>query len=87
MKFVHSRFRYEVEIHSDLIKGNKKPSEFEMTSQKPSKNLLRFYTPKLRNLLEELDQSEEKLKDAITPFVNSLFQNFYESRHIWQPLV
>jgi DNA mismatch repair protein MSH6 len=30
--FCHAKFRYEIEIPAELVKGNKKPADFEFTS-------------------------------------------------------
>jgi DNA mismatch repair ATPase MutS len=38
-------------------------------------------------LIEELEDAEEQLKNAISPFVCALFQRFYENRNLWQPAI
>lgn len=38
-------------------------------------------------LIDELEEAEESLKNAISPFVCALFQRFYENRRIWQPAI
>jgi len=30
--FSHAKFRFELEIPADIVKGNKKPADFEFTS-------------------------------------------------------
>ena len=47
----------------------------------------RFHTEALKSLIEELEDCEEILKEAISPFVRALFQRFYENRRLWQPVV
>lgn len=85
--FVNCKLRYEIEVPAELVSGKKKPGDFEITSEKHSTKVQRFHTQRLRDLMDELDKAEENLKDAITPFVCALFQRFYESRNIWQPVV
>jgi DNA mismatch repair ATPase MutS len=38
-------------------------------------------------MIEELEDCEEILKEAISPFVRALFQRFYENRRMWQPVI
>jgi hypothetical protein len=37
----------------------------------------------LKNTVEELEFAEDKLKDALAPFLTSIFKKFYEKRSIW----
>ena len=32
--YSHSKYRYEIEVPTELVSGNKKPPEFEFTSQR-----------------------------------------------------
>ncbi len=74
--FSHAKMRYEIEIPEDLVKGNKKPREFELTSTR--KGYERFHTPALKMLVERLEIAEERLKDALSPFLTAIFRNFHE---------
>eukprot|EP00347_Sterkiella_histriomuscorum_P016833 403351679 len=83
--FTHSKFRYEIEVPLELVDGNKKPKEFELTSNK--NGFQRFQTPQLKEMIEELEELEEELKEAIIPFVYALFQRFYDNRSYWDQAV
>ena len=34
-------------------------------------------------MIDELELAEEKLKDALTPFLCAIFQKFHEYKDIW----
>jgi DNA mismatch repair protein MSH6 len=53
IKYVHTRYRYEIEIPNELIKGNKKPEDLVLTSQKL--DFQRFHTEKIKDLLDKLE--------------------------------
>ena len=44
--FSHTKNRYEIEIPQEHVKGNKKPKEFELVSQRQGYE--RFYTPEIK---------------------------------------
>lgn len=69
--YTNSRYRYEIEVPVDLVKGKKKPADFVLSSQKTG--VQRFQTDQLKALIEELEEAEENLKNAISPFVCALF--------------
>ena len=71
MQWSHAKYRYEVEVPEELVAGNRKPEEFEFTSQR--KDYQRFHTPEIKRLIEELEKEEELLKEALTPFLTTLF--------------
>lgn len=73
--FSHAKNRYEIEIPEHHVKGNKKPREFELVSTR--QGFERFYTPVLRRLVEQLEIAEDKLKDALSPFLTAIFSNFH----------
>jgi DNA mismatch repair protein MSH6 len=81
--YTHSKYRYEIEVPVDFVDGKKKPKEFVLTSHK--QGFQRFHTDTLKSLIEQLEEAEESLKDAISPFVCALFQRFHENRQLWQP--
>lgn len=63
------------------MKGNKKPHDFELTSTRNGYE--RFYTPELRSLVEKLEAAEDHLKDALSPFLTSIFRNFHSKKATW----
>lgn len=69
--YSHAKFRYELEIPSEHVRGNKKPKNFEFTSQK--KGYERFHTPELKKLVDRLEIAEDALKDAMMPFLSAIF--------------
>jgi DNA mismatch repair ATPase MutS len=38
-------------------------------------------------MIDELENAEEKLREAFTPFLSSLFSKFHEKKFIWDSLV
>ena len=46
IRFSHAKNRYEIEIPQEHVKGNKKPKEFELVSQRQGYE--RFYTPEIK---------------------------------------
>ena len=77
----HAKYRYELEIPEDYVKGKNKPDNFEFTSQR--KDYQRFHTKELKSLVEELETAEERLTDALSPFLCSLFGKFHDHKPIW----
>jgi len=71
----HAKYRYEIEIPVELVKGNKKPKDFEFTSQR--KGFERFHTKTIKDILEKLENAEENLKEAMIPFLCAIFSKFY----------
>lgn len=62
-----------------------KPKELEFTSRRVGYQ--RFQTAAIRKLLVELEQAEENKKQAITPFVCGIFEQFHSTHLIWTQLV
>ena len=62
-----------------------KPKEFEFTSQK--KGFERFLTYVIKRLVNELEEAEEKLKEAMSPFLQAVFSRFHDQRDLWIRLV
>ena len=48
--FSHAKYRYELEIPSDLVKGAKKPDDFEFTSAR--NGFERFHTKEIKILVD-----------------------------------
>jgi DNA mismatch repair ATPase MutS len=38
-------------------------------------------------MVEDLEIAEERLKEAFTPFLTSLFSKFHESKFIWDAVI
>ena len=85
IQFSHAKFRYEVEIPADYVKGNKKPKEFEITSQR--KGFERFHTQTLKDLVDKLETAEEALKDAMIPFLCAIFTRFHDQKDMWDKIL
>lgn len=82
---MHIKFRYELEIPVELVKGNKKPKEFELTSTK--QGFERFHTLEIKNIVDRLEDAEEALKSDMVPFLCAIFSRFHEKKDTWTSLV
>jgi len=85
VKYAHARYRYEIEVPNELVKGEAKLEDFVVTSQKTG--FTRFHTDRLKEHMDELDALDEIMREAITPFICAIFQRFYENRKLWKPAV
>jgi DNA mismatch repair protein MSH6 len=83
--FSHAKFRFELEVPSELVKGNRKPAHLEFTSAR--KGFERFHTPEIKAYVEELERAEDVLKDAMVPFLCAIFTRFHEKKDMWSRLV
>ena len=81
----HAKYRYELEIPEALVGGKLKPEHFEFTSQR--KDYQRFHTREIKQLVDDLEAAEERLKDALTPFLCTLFNKFYQQKDTWNAVV
>eukprot|EP00918_Siedleckia_nematoides_P073530 GHVU01160466.1.p1 GENE.GHVU01160466.1~~GHVU01160466.1.p1 ORF type:complete len:1262 (-),score=352.75 GHVU01160466.1:349-3780(-) len=78
LKYVHSKFRYEVECSDDLkelVKRLRKSEDVDVTSAR--KGFMRFHTAEIKELVDALEEAEQKEKDATYPFLSRLFRSFY----------
>lgn len=57
IQYSHAKNRYELEMPEELIKGNKKPKDWELVSTKIGYQ--RFYTTWLRQTVEKLEFEED----------------------------
>jgi DNA mismatch repair ATPase MutS len=73
------RFRYEIEVPEDMVK--KVSDEYINTSNVKGKK--RYQSDDLRELINELEEAEEKFKDALIPFLRSMFLKFYENKEVF----
>jgi DNA mismatch repair protein MSH6 len=85
INFSNVKFRYELEIPEKYVKGKKKPKEFEYTSQR--KGYQRFLTQEIKDVVDELEDAEEDLRQAMLPFICSLFNRFHSKNTIWNRAV
>ncbi|CRG97832.1 DNA mismatch repair protein MSH6, putative [Plasmodium gallinaceum] len=73
LKFVHAKYKYEVECPDNVPKSFLK--DVEITSAK--KGYVRVQNEEIKNYVEMLDDIEQEKKDAIYPFFQKIFQLFY----------
>ena len=77
----HAKYRDELEIPQEYVEGKKKPEDFEFTSQR--KDYQRFHTPEIKRIIDELENTEEHLQDALSPFLCTLFGRFHAKKDTW----
>ena len=85
IKYSHAKYRFELEIPEHLIRGNKKPLDYEFTSSR--KGYQRFHTSQIKKLIDELEDAEESVSEALVPFICSIFTHFYSKRDVWDRAV
>lgn len=73
------RFRYEIEVPENMAK--KMSDDYINTSNVKGKK--RYQSDDLRAIINELEEAEEKFKDALIPFLRSMFTKFYENKEIF----
>ena len=83
--FAHIKHRYEVEIPTKLVEGNKKPKDFEFSSKKQDRE--RFVTQPIKQLVEALEEVEERLKQTLNVFVCFLFNYFHKHYAVWDRFI
>jgi len=83
--YVHTKFDYEIEIPEELVEGEKKPSNYVVTSKR--KGFLRFHTSEIENYVKQLKELQDEFKEIFVPFVCDYFKKFYERKHHWQQIV
>jgi len=85
INYSHTKYRYELEVPEELVKGNRRPSDFEYTSKKAGYQ--RFYTKELKGVVKELEVAEDDVTAALNPFLWNLFSTFYENKTVWDQAV
>ncbi len=85
IRYVHIKHRYEMEIPIEHVAGSKKPKEFDFTSKR--KGYERFITQKIRDLTDELEEAEYKLKNLLSVYVCFVFRYFYSKHRIWDRFI
>lgn len=81
ISYSHAKNRYELEIPEEHVKGTKKPKDFEFSSAR--QGWQRFLTTKTKELVEQLEIAEDKLKDAMAPFLTAIFSKFHGKKSMW----
>ena len=81
--YVHSRYRYELEIPENLIKN--RPEDYVLTSKRIG--FLRFHTPKIEECIRELEELEAELQKILVDFIVEYFKIFYDDNLIWKQVV
>jgi len=71
INFAHSKYRYEIEIPEELVRGSKKPPFLEFSSSRSG--FTRFQTAAVKKIVEQLECAEDKLKNALSPFCCAIF--------------
>ena len=85
IRYVHIKCRYELEIPVEYVEGSLKPCGFEFTSKK--KGYERFITQRIRDLVKELEETEEKLKSLLGVYICFVFQYFHSFHEIWDQFI
>ena len=81
ISYSHAKNRYELEIPEEHVKGNKKPKDFDFSSARAG--FQRFQTATTKALVEQLEVAEDKLKDAMAPFLTAIFSKFHTKKSMW----
>lgn len=81
ISFVSTKQRYEVEIPEYILKARGKPKEYELTSKRYGHS--RFITPETKQLVTEIEEVEERMKETLALFVKFIFKSFLEYRAVW----
>lgn len=81
--FTHkNKERYQLEVSDEtLSRVGGAPEEFELLSQR--KGFQRYWTPQLRQLVEQLDQAEEERASVLQNIIRSVFKNFAQHYLLW----
>ena len=72
VEFVNSKFRYELEVEDKVVKGNKKPEEYQFTSSR--QGYQRFHTNEIIEKIAEIEEVEEKVKNYLQQFCIFVFE-------------
>jgi DNA mismatch repair protein MSH6 len=75
--YVNSKYQYEVECEECDEATFKKERGFDVTSTK--KGYIRFHTAAIKGPVEQLEDIEQRAKDAVFPFMSALFKEFHSS--------
>ncbi|CAD8048051.1 unnamed protein product [Paramecium primaurelia] len=84
IQYVHTKFRYEIEIPDELVEKSK-PDDFEFTSSR--QGYKRYITKEIKDLVTELEQAEELKKQQLNAFGNFIFKHFQSNQYVWDSLI
>ncbi|CAD8059529.1 unnamed protein product [Paramecium sonneborni] len=84
IQYVHTKFRYEIEIPDELVQKSK-PEDFEFTSSR--QGYKRYINQDIKDLVSELEQAEELKKQQLTVFGNFIFKHFQQNQYVWDSLI
>lgn len=76
-------YRYEVECDEQAIGSHAKNLDVSYRS----KGKLRFYTPRIKELLAQLEHLEDQREDCIFPFLSKLFRDFHSHQASFRALI
>ncbi|CAM9452412.1 unnamed protein product [Ectocarpus sp. 13 AM-2016] len=77
--------KYQIQVPERFLSKNRQPSDYELKSKK--KGALRFWTPFIKDHLEQLAAAEQRLGDAQRDQMRGLFAKFDEHRELWASAV
>ena len=81
LKFITKSLRYRFEFECKKEEVKDLPSEFILSSK--SAKYQRFQSQELIDTVEKLEEAEEELREAISPFLTKLFRKFYKKQYLW----
>lgn len=83
--FMHRQpgYRYEVECDEEALGAQAKHLDISYRS----KGKLRFYTPKIKELVASLEHLEDEREDCIFPFLSKLFREFHSHQASFRALI
>ncbi|CAD8137335.1 unnamed protein product [Paramecium octaurelia] len=84
IQYVHTKFRYEVEVPDELV-AKSKPEDFEFTSSR--QGYKRYITKEIKDMVTELEQAEELKKQQLNCFGNFIFKHFQSNQSVWDTLI
>ena len=83
--YAHTKHRYEIEVPAKLVDGKRKPKEFEFSSRRQDRD--RFITNRIKGLVDQLEEAEEKLRQTKNFFVCFVFSYFYKHHAVWDRFI
>ena len=76
-------YRYQFEINA--TPKVELPKKYKQTSSTPT--VVRYQTNELKLLISLLEEAEDNLKEAISPFLRKLFTKFYKKKQMWSDFI
>ena len=72
-------YRFQFDIPNS--QAGKVPDTYTNTTV--AKQSKRYQNETLKELVTNLEEAEENLKNALSPFLRKLFKKFYKKQHLW----